>query len=133
MTDDTVWTAIEDEGFFRLIGPVYQTGVGGGRGRFRFLADERHHNSARFVHGGMLMAFADRGLSRTARQNDTTRLQATLQLDVHFIAPARIGEMVEMDCYVIRQTLSLFFVDGTMLVKGETVATARGVWKIISK
>ena len=41
--------------------------------------------------------------------------------------------MVEMDCYVIRQTRSLVFVDGTMQVKGETVATARGVWKIISK
>ena len=57
---------------------------------------------------------------------------ATVQLDVHFLQPARIGETVEMDCQVIRETRSLVFLDGAISTSGAAVAMARGVWKLIA-
>jgi acyl-coenzyme A thioesterase PaaI-like protein len=80
----------------------------------------------------MLMTFADRALGFTARHHDFSRKQATVQLDVHFIRSVRIGDSVDMACRVVHETRSLVFVDGTMSVMGETVATARGVWKILA-
>ncbi len=83
------------------------------------------------MHGGMLTAFADRALGTTARQFNPALTLATVQLDVHFLQPARIGETVEMDCQVIRETRSLVFLDGTISGGSGAVAMARGVWKRI--
>ncbi len=127
----TDWIKMDEEGFFGLIGPVYHLQLGPRTARFRFFAEPKHANRGGFVHGGMLTAFADRGLGMTARQSDLSRRVATVQLDVHFLQPARIGETVEMDCHVIRETRSLVFLDGTMSISSSAVATARGVWKII--
>jgi uncharacterized protein (TIGR00369 family) len=126
------WLEMEDPGFIGLIGPIFYRPLAGGMGRFRFLGEPKHQNRNGVVHGGMLMAFADRSLGFTARQNAPDRKQATIQLDVHFIRPARIGQTIDMECRIVRETRSLAFVDGVLTVDGETIATARGVWKITS-
>lgn len=125
------WIEIEDDGFCGLVGPIFHLPFEGGKGRFRFTALPKHKNRAGFVHGGMLMTFADRGLGMTARHQDPDRRQATVQLDVHFIRPVSMSETVEMECRVMRQSRSLVFMDGDMFVGTDIVATARGVWKII--
>ncbi len=77
------------------------------------------------------MTFADRALGMTARQNHADRAQCTVQLDMHFIRTAKIGQTVEMQCRVVRETRTLIFMDGELTCQGEILATARGVWKII--
>lgn len=67
----------------------------------------------------------------TARKGHLSRSQATVQLDMHFMRTAKIGDLVEMECRMVRETRSLIFLDGMILVDGEVIATARGVWKII--
>jgi uncharacterized protein (TIGR00369 family) len=127
---DAEWIEIEDGGFIGLVGPIFHKPFHGGISRFRFVGEAKHKNRNGFIHGGMLMTFADRALGMTARQGQS-RAQATVQLDVHFIRPAMINEAIEMECRVLRQTDSLIFMDGTITSSGEVVATARGVWKII--
>ena len=83
------------------------------------------------MHGGMLMTFADRSLGFTARRGDISRKQATIQLDVHFLRAVHIGQAVDMECKVVRETRSLVFMDGSMSTSGEIVATARGIWKVV--
>jgi acyl-coenzyme A thioesterase PaaI-like protein len=126
------WIRMDDEGFIELVGPIYYLPFKDRVGRFRFTPDSRHRYESDLVNTGMLMTFADRSLGTTARQADMTRRQATVQLDVHFVRPALIGDTIDLECRVLRETRSLVFVDGVMSARGDTIATAKGVWKILS-
>lgn len=127
------WIAMEDEGFIGLVGPLYHRPFDGGPvSRFRFFPEARHRNRNEVVHGGMLMTFADRALGYTVRSGDLARRQVTVQLDFHFVRSAAIGEAVDFEGRVIRETRNFVFVDGTMSAGGQTVLTARGIWKIWS-
>lgn len=130
---DENWISMGSEGFIGLVGPLEYQRCTGGSGRFRFRAEDKHRNRNEVVHGGMIMTFADRALGTTARQEDWSRRQATVQLDVHFVAPARIGTLIEAECRIVRATSSLTFVEGTITSEGMTVAKAQGIWKIIMR
>jgi uncharacterized protein (TIGR00369 family) len=125
------WARVEDDGFIGLVGPIYQKIDAGSEQQFRFTAQPKHKNRGGFVHGGMLMTFADRALSMTARMRDPNRTQATVQFDMHFIQPAKIGEVAAIHCLVLKETRTLAFVEGKIYVDEDLVATAKGVWKII--
>jgi acyl-coenzyme A thioesterase PaaI-like protein len=125
------WSPLEDDGFIGLVGPMLVNN--GAQGHFRFLAEPKHKNRGGFVQGGMLMTFADRALGITSRLNDPSRVQSTVQFDMHFMRAVRIGEAVDIHCRVVRETRSLVFLEGELAAGDETVATAKGVWKIISR
>lgn len=132
MTDGTEsWTEIADDGFIGLIGPIFSRPFKDGSQYFRLLTEKKHKNRGGFVHGGMLMSFADRAMGTTARGHDATRAQSTVQFSIQFIRAVRIGDLVEIKCSVLRQTRSLVFMTSELRVGGEIVASATGVWKII--
>ncbi|NEI72562.1 PaaI family thioesterase [Rhizobium lusitanum] len=133
MLTDLPWIPIEDDGFIGLIGPVLYKPFVDGVGRFRFTAEEKHRNRAGFVQGGMLMSFADRALGNTARERHPERAQTTVQFDIHFIRAARLGEVVEMECHILKETRSLVFMEGRITTEDELVATVKGIWKIIER
>lgn len=121
----------DDSGFIALVGPLYHRPFDGGPvSWFRFWPEDKHRNRNDVVHGGMLLTFADRALGWAGRRGDMSRRQATVQLDLHFIQPVRIGGPVDMEARLIRETRSLVFVEGTMTSGGEVAVTAKGVWKI---
>lgn len=127
--DGSEWTPIRRPGFNELIGPIEFCTTPSGAMRFRFHAQDKHRNSGGVVHGGMIMSFADTALGTMIRTGEPTRLQATVQLDVHFIRPTPIGSAVEMECRILRETRSLVFAQGEILVAGNVVASANGIWK----
>jgi uncharacterized protein (TIGR00369 family) len=128
MNEQTDWITMDEDGFFGLIGPVFHLAIDDRTGRFRFLPEPKHRNRSNFVHGGLLTALADRALGTTARQMDPTRRLSTVQLDVHFVRAARIGDMLEMECRIVRETQNLIFLDGTISARDQVIALARGVW-----
>ena len=121
------WRVIEDEGFLAHVGPMLAHCDGGDF--YAFQPDDRHRNRRGVVQGGMLMTLADRGMGWTARAGDAATAPATVQLDVSFVAPARIGRIVALQCSVSRRARSLVFVQGVLSQDGVTVATASGIWK----
>jgi acyl-coenzyme A thioesterase PaaI-like protein len=130
-SQDEYWSPLEDDGFIGLVGPVLVNA--GSPGHFRFVAEPKHRNRGGFVQGGMLMTFADRAMGMTSRAKDPTRAQSTVQFDMHFMRAVRIGETVDIRCKVVRETRSLVFLEGRLSVEDETIATAKGVWKIIRR
>ena len=100
---------------------------------FGFLAEEKHLNRRGVVHGGMLMAFADQALGLAAREATGGLLQATIQLDTHFIAPAVASEFITVRAEVVRRTRSILFMRGTLGVGARAVASSQGIWKVLSK
>jgi len=126
------WQPYSDEGFFGLVGPLW-TRQENGLHLYAFKAEAKHHNRRGVVHGGMLMAFADRSMGMTCWYANGEQPQATVQLDMHFIDAVRIGEFVEARCTVVRRTRSLVFMNGELVVGDRVVATATGVWKTLGK
>lgn len=123
------WSAIEDDGFIGLVGPILTCDQD--PFHYRFDAVTKHKNRAGFVQGGMLMTFADRAMGTAARSHVPDRRQSTVQFDMQFMRAVRIGETVDIKCEVLKETRTLIFLEGKLTVEGEVVAAARGVWKII--
>lgn len=132
MPENDDWMVVPDDGFIAHVGPIYHKPFdASGVGRFRFVSDQRHRNRGGMIHGGMLATFADRALGMTARQKDGERAQVTVQLDMHYVSAAQMGETLDMHCRIVRQARTLIFLDGEIHVGERIVATARGVWKIL--
>lgn len=126
------WEPIQDDGFIGLVGPMWQRLDSGGM-RYAFLAMPKHHNRRGVVHGGMIMAFADRALGMTARGVIGYKHQATIQLDVHFVDAVQIGEFVETKAEIVRQTRSLVFVRADLFAGSRVIASVNGIWKILGE
>lgn len=126
------WEAQTDEGFIELVGPLWRfksTEVD----RYAFWALSRHKNRRGVVQGGMLMTLADRAMGATARRNEPDIAQATVQMNMNFLDAARIGERVEIECWIDRRTRSLVFVSGRLTQEERIVGTSSGVWKVLGQ
>jgi acyl-coenzyme A thioesterase PaaI-like protein len=126
------WRQQPDDGFLALVGPVWER-QDGDAFRVGFLAEAKHKNRRSVVQGGMLMTFADRAMGLAARRVNDNGPQATVQLDMHFIDAAQIGDFVEAHCEVVRKTSSLVFISGTLFSGNRIIATGNGVWKLLRK
>ena len=126
------WQPYTDEGFFGLVGPLWQRQEGDLH-LFALKAEPKHHNRRGVVHGGMLMAFADRAMGMTSWYANGQQPQATVHLDMHFIDAVQIGEFVEAKCKVVKRTRALVFMGAELVVGERIVATASGVWKILGR
>jgi acyl-coenzyme A thioesterase PaaI-like protein len=126
------WEKYDADGFIGLVGPFWMKPDGDSY-RYAFLADPKHHNRRGVVQGGMLMTFADRSMGMTSWYANGKKPQATVHLDVHFVAAVQIGEFVEAKCRVVRRTRSLIFMSGELSVGDRIVATANGVWKALGQ
>jgi len=118
-------------GFAGLIGPLWMRKEAQAWA-FGLLATEGHLNPAGVVHGGLLTAMLDHGLSAIAWQALDRRPCVTVQLDTHFLMPARAGQFLEVRGHVLRTTASLVFMRGELSVAGNVVATGAAVLKVLA-
>ena len=124
------WTLVpRDDGMVAMVGPFWKKAEGA-ETIYGFLAERRHLNRQGFVHGGMVMTFADNSLGIASWMANGGRRQVTIQLDTQFIDAVKEGDFVEARCRVVRQTRSLMFMAATLSVGSRIVATAAGVWKL---
>jgi uncharacterized protein (TIGR00369 family) len=125
------WKARTLPGFFGLVGPMW-TRKEGETWAYAFLAEEKHTNPAGIVHGGMLTTLIDHALSIVAWEANDRRPCVTVALDLQFLAPARPGDLVVARGRIVRQTSSLVFMQGSLFVGSEEIATASAILKITS-
>jgi uncharacterized protein (TIGR00369 family) len=95
-----------------------------------FLADKRHLNGVNFVHGGMLMSFADSSLARVIN-HETGKRGVTLKMSSEFLRPVREGDFVEAHCEMTRDTRTLGFVRGILKVGGHPVFKTDAIFQYI--
>jgi uncharacterized protein (TIGR00369 family) len=104
--------------FAEHVGPILVRQVDG-EWRCAFVAERRHCNRQGAVHGGMLMTFADVALAHIGRKAYAEE-SVSVSFSFEFLAPARLGDLVEARAEILRRTGSLNFVRGQLLV-GDTV------------
>ncbi|HUO90917.1 MAG TPA: PaaI family thioesterase [Rhizomicrobium sp.] len=114
------------------VGPVFEQGAKGAR-KFAFRVDDRHVNMRGVVHGGMFMTFADAALGQAAWDACDHADCVTLNMQCHFLAPAKKGDLVEVVPVLTRRTRSLIFLRGDFTVADAPVFTASSVWKVLGK
>ena len=125
------WEPLDPADFVEIVGQIFVREDNGGI-RYGFIAEPRFKNRRNVLHGGYLTAFADRTLALTSRRAIDDGAQATIEMSVRFIDAVQIGEFVESVAEVVRKTRAVTFVRGTMMVGSRIVATADGIWRILT-
>lgn len=124
------WQALDAAEFVDLIGPVWRRAADEGV-QYGLLVAEKHGNRSRFAHGGVLATLLDTALGLTSSEAQEGRRQATINLDVQFLAPVRVAEFLIAECRVVKATRSIMFLHGTLRVDDRICAVAQGTWKIL--
>jgi len=126
------WKMREISGFADHVGPLWMRGTGADA-VFGLEVAEIHLNRREHLHGGMLATLADNSLAMTVALALPGRSIATIQLNVHFVAPAKLGDFVEARGEVVKATRSLVFVRGHFSVGRSVIGEADGIWKILDE
>jgi uncharacterized protein (TIGR00369 family) len=105
------------------------------RWHYGLLTTPEHANPAGSVHGGVLMTFADHGLSFLAWEAAERASVTTIQLNTHFLDAIRPGEFIVMRGEVSHRTRGLVFVKGSVTALDTAaerpVGVVDGIWRIL--
>ena len=124
------WKRLDFAGFAAFIGPFWGKEVDGAH-LVGLLTEARHANRNGTVHGGVLLSLADQAFALGTTAASDTRARATIQLNLQFIRAVTPGSFVVARSVLQRQTRSMAFMSGELLVDDEIVASGTGVWKLI--
>ncbi len=124
------WRQFQETGFGATLGPVWYR-TENEHTVYGLLAEAKHINRNGTVHGGVLLGLADHALGHASGEATGGAKQATIHLDLDFLAPAFEGDLIFVDTLVTRRTRAIVFVQGTLSVNSKTVATASGLWKVL--
>jgi acyl-coenzyme A thioesterase PaaI-like protein len=99
--------------------------------RYGLLTTPEHANPQGVLHGGILMTFADHGLSMLAWEAAQRAPCTTIQLNTHFLAAVQPGEFIELRGDVTRATKGLVFVRGILSAGDRDVGAVDGIWRVL--
>jgi acyl-coenzyme A thioesterase 13 len=109
------WDPHED-----FLGPFYHRKVGD-KYETAFVAEQKHINGGDALHGGFLMSFADHSIFVFAQDSlNEDASGVTISLNGEFVSAGFLRDLVEGKGEVVRETRSLVFVRGQVVV-GEKV------------
>jgi acyl-coenzyme A thioesterase PaaI-like protein len=125
------WRPVRPGAFINLIGPFY-TRLIEGRPQFCFRVAPKHDNTQGRPHGGMIMSFLDEALGWTAHMARPDERFFTVGFDCQFIGGSMVGDLVVAEAEVVNATKSLIFMRGDLKVGGRIIASASGIWKVLT-
>jgi uncharacterized protein (TIGR00369 family) len=125
------WKPDHEVGFMQFAGPVWRRHEGQEL-RLGLLTASQHANRNGVVHGGVILALADHGLGMVSLDRTGRPRQATISLNVQFVSPCALGDFIEVEAEIIRQTRTIVFLRGVLRAGTRVIATAEGIWKILA-
>ncbi len=97
-----------------------------------FRAKTHHCNSARIVHGGMMVTFIDALMGLTVA-NSAKATALTVRLTTDFLSIARPGDWIVGQSRVTKLTRSVAFVEAEAHVGDRPLLNAQGIFKLMRK
>jgi uncharacterized protein (TIGR00369 family) len=129
--ESTGWSTLEVKGFSAVTGPFW-TRLEGTQRRIGLIVDPHHTNDhLGTIHGGVVMTFADVALGCAVVDVLGAPNCVTAQLNIQFLATAKLGEFVTCNPEVVRQSRQLIFVRGLIRVGDKNIASVDGIWKVL--
>lgn len=124
-----------ETGTQRLIGYVLDVGQGDSSARCYLTLTDDHLNRHGVLHGGIASAMLDNALGATGSLSVDATGRApfmTISLNLHYLAPARIGAQLTATGRIVGGGRSLKFIEGELRdEEGRIIATASGVFKAV--
>ena len=115
--------------FEDLAGPFYHRLREDGVPVCAFRAEHKHLNGGGFLHGGLVMTFADFSLFVIAHEDITGSRTVTATFNSELVGTARAGQLVECTGEVVKAGRSMVFVRGLITCEGEPVMNFSSVLK----
>ena len=100
---------------------------------FTTIINENHLNAAGITHGGFIAAFIDAGAGSAAHKSADQNMCVTISLEIKFISPVKLGQKLVGKTKIQKKTKSMVFLTCELTVENKIVATASGIWKILTK
>ena len=100
---------------------------------FKTTISENHLNKAGITHGGYIASIIDTGAWASAHRVSDKKICVTISLDIKFIGPTKLGDEIIGYAKIQKKTKSLVYLICHLHCKNKIIASASGVWKIISK
>ena len=136
---DHTW--IKDEGWEKWegidpfedhCGPMYFKKIDGNNVS-RMVLEEKHMNGQGNVHGGVLMTFADYALFVIARDQLEGIGAVTVSFNCDFIGPGEIGDLLESEGEIVRETGRMLFVRGMITRSDDILLRYSGILRKIRR
>jgi uncharacterized protein (TIGR00369 family) len=119
--------------FETLAGPFFMKENAGGAIEIAFDPQPKHLNGGGFLHGGLLMTFADYALFAIAHHQLKSGIHAvTMTMNAEFVGAGKLGDWVRATGEVLRETKSVLFIQGKLAQFGEPVLAFSGTLKKIT-
>ncbi|KAH8304906.1 hypothetical protein KR018_006515 [Drosophila ironensis] len=115
----------KSKGFDRLMKMIKITEGGEGRVLGEFTVAEEHLNMAGSLHGGLTATIVD-NITTYALMSKGAHPGVTTTLNVSYMAPARVGDLVEVEATTIRAGKSLAYLDCILRIKENGKIIAKG-------
>lgn len=115
--------------FENFAGPFYWKKLGDGTDHVILQSTDKHCNRQGFIHGGLLLTMMDFTFAVCAKEFPEQRL-ATISLNSEFVAPGRVGTLIEATGEIVRRTRGLCFMRGQITSCGETLLNASCIYKL---
>ncbi|MGG7568128.1 PaaI family thioesterase [Rhodovulum sp. DZ06] len=131
LPDDLDWRLLTDNGFTDHLGPTWFAKLSEDEYVFRLEVEQKHINAGGVCHGGVSLSLLDNGMGGAAWEAGGRKPCATIELDSHFLAAAKLGQTLEGWAKVLRCTSGLAFMEGGLSAGGRETMRARGVWKYL--
>ena len=116
--------------FGELVGPYYHKDLPDGGFVRAFRALEKHINQVGLVQGGMLCTFTDQLITTALIRAGVEAV--TVNLDISFMNPVRLGDWVEGRSEITREGGRIVWARGLLASGGKTILTAQGLWQKVS-
>ncbi|MEM6973953.1 MAG: PaaI family thioesterase [Pseudomonadota bacterium] len=127
--DSLPWRRVRGTGFTPHVGPVEFARAGSDVWYGRLTLDQRHINVGGVCHGGVLLTLADITMGTSTYEAGGGHPCATIQLDTHFVAAAKQGQVLYCRAHQIRLVRGLSFMEAGLASGGRLVMRVSGVWK----
>ena len=120
-----------NKGFMKYLGGLDLKKINETEYEFSVDIKEMHLNTGQIAHGGFLSTIADTGMGTAAHQVAGDRRCVTINLDMKFIAAAKVGEKLDGKVKILKKTKTLVFINCEISSSKNLVTSASGTWKIL--
>ena len=100
---------------------------------FKTNIEEKNLNTAGITHGGYIASIIDSGAGTGAYRAANNSMCVTISLDIKFIGATKLGDEITGFVKILKRTKSMIFLICHLKSNEKIIASASGIWKIISK
>ena len=119
------------KGFMQNIGDLSFKKIDERKFEYSIEIIENFLNTGGIAHGGFIATIADTGMGNAAHIAAGNKRCVTINLDIKFIAPGKLNEILVGKVTILKKTKTLVFISSEIFASEKIVAFASGTWKIL--